>query len=163
MGVLECRDCGENVSDRAPACPRCGGPMAAPVNGGAGENRLLSALKWGGGIFATAWLLSLCTDGGGGTKGAPAAKASAGMTESRALLLCQEAFKRLAKDPEGARVPYVANQGDGREFYFAWGAQTTMMRMRNGLGLEVAVSGSCIVDAASGRITSLTMDKKSIL
>lgn len=30
MALIECQDCGAQVSDRAQACPKCGGPMAAP-------------------------------------------------------------------------------------------------------------------------------------
>lgn len=29
MGLTQCPDCGRDVSDRAPACPACGAPMAA--------------------------------------------------------------------------------------------------------------------------------------
>ncbi|HEY4145166.1 hypothetical protein [Pinirhizobacter sp.] len=31
MALIACRDCGENVSDAAPACPHCGRPVAATV------------------------------------------------------------------------------------------------------------------------------------
>lgn len=30
MALIECQDCCAQVSDRAQACPKCGGPMAAP-------------------------------------------------------------------------------------------------------------------------------------
>jgi hypothetical protein len=29
MALIECEDCGREVSDRAPACPNCGAPIAA--------------------------------------------------------------------------------------------------------------------------------------
>ena len=31
MPLISCPDCGTEVSDRAPACPRCGAPIAAPA------------------------------------------------------------------------------------------------------------------------------------
>lgn len=85
------------------------------------------------------------------------------MTATEALLLCQKAFRQISRDPENAKVPYVKDQGRGSESYFAWGASTKMMRMRNGLGLEVATTGSCIVDRTKHQITSLTVDGKSAL
>jgi hypothetical protein len=29
MALIQCEDCGRDVSDRAPACPNCGAPVAA--------------------------------------------------------------------------------------------------------------------------------------
>lgn len=86
-----------------------------------------------------------------------------GFGDSQAFQLCQAAMTKLARDPEKAQVPWVQNMGAGSEYYYAWGAQTKLMRMRNGLGLDVAVSGSCIVDGQSQRITSLTLDGKTVL
>src|ERR1039457_3938126 len=31
MPLVTCPDCGNQVSDRAPACPKCGGPIVAPA------------------------------------------------------------------------------------------------------------------------------------
>lgn len=120
------------------------------------------ALKWAGAILATAWLLSMCTNSGERAP-ANATQNSGAMRESAALALCQSTFRQLAKDPENAKVPAVPNLGQAGEFYFAWGGQTSMMRMRNGLGIEVAVSGSCVVDTASRRIKLLTMDGKTLI
>lgn len=80
-----------------------------------------------------------------------------------ALSMCQSALRQVARDPDNADIPYVPNMGSGKEFYFAWGTSTKVVRMRNGLGLDVATSGSCTVDATAKRITSLTLDGKTIL
>lgn len=82
---------------------------------------------------------------------------------SDALGMCQGALKSVARDPDMADIPYVENMGRGSEYYFSWGAQTKMARMRNGLGLDVAVSASCIVNGVTRRITSLSLDGRSIL
>jgi hypothetical protein len=37
------------------------------------------------------------------------------------------------------------------------------MRMRNGLGLDVAATGSCIVSTSTRKITSLTLNGQSVL
>jgi hypothetical protein len=31
MALVKCEDCGRDVSDRAPACPNCGAPVAGPA------------------------------------------------------------------------------------------------------------------------------------
>lgn len=80
-----------------------------------------------------------------------------------ALSQCQWTLKKLSRDPDTAEVPYVENFGSKGEYYFAWGAETKYARMRNGLGLEVPVSASCIVNAATKQITQLTFDGKNII
>lgn len=80
-----------------------------------------------------------------------------------ALVMCQTALKSAARDPENADIPYVDNLGKADEYVYAWGGQTKMARMRNGLGLEVAASASCIVDGRAKRITSLTLNGRALI
>lgn len=80
-----------------------------------------------------------------------------------ALTMCQSTLRKVSRDPDNADVPYVPDHGSGDEFYFAWGASTKMARMRNGLGLEVPASASCIVSKSQKRITSLTLNGKTII
>lgn len=84
-------------------------------------------------------------------------------TWNDALTMCQMTITKLSRDPDTADVPYVPNAGGGNEYYFAWGASTKYARMRNGLGLEVPVSASCIVDGNTRTITSLTFNGKTII
>lgn len=42
MGLRKCVDCGRDVSDRAAACPNCGGPMTAAKSVATSERRLAS-------------------------------------------------------------------------------------------------------------------------
>lgn len=37
MALIQCEDCGRDVSDRAPACPNCGAPIAAAADKDAPE------------------------------------------------------------------------------------------------------------------------------
>jgi hypothetical protein len=37
MALVKCEDCGRDVSDRAPACPNCGAPVAASTQAPAPE------------------------------------------------------------------------------------------------------------------------------
>ena len=82
---------------------------------------------------------------------------------AQALTMCQMTLKKVSRDPEKAEIPYVPNYGSETEFYYAWGASTKMARMRNGLGLEVAASASCIVDKATKRITTLTLNGETLI
>ncbi len=74
------------------------------------------------------------------------------------LTTCQYALKAMSKDPESAEVPYVDNFGSGNEFYFAWGASTKPVRMKNSFGAMLSGGASCIVDKTSGRITSISLN-----
>ena len=77
-------------------------------------------------------------------------------------MFCEENIRQVAKDPEKVKVPYVRNQGQTGFYQFNWNSQTSMVRMRNGLGLEVAVQASCTVSSTSGKITSLTVDGQRV-
>lgn len=33
MALIECRECGNNISDKSKACPHCGCPTAYSING----------------------------------------------------------------------------------------------------------------------------------
>lgn len=81
-----------------------------------------------------------------------------------ALVMCRFAVAEVSRDPEKAVIPYVPEMG-GRpgEFVFVWNGNTRHMRMRNGIGLEVAVSGLCSVNAQTRRITQLLLDGKRFL
>jgi DNA-directed RNA polymerase subunit RPC12/RpoP len=32
MALIKCSECGKEISDKAPACPSCGAPLAAKLN-----------------------------------------------------------------------------------------------------------------------------------
>lgn len=80
-----------------------------------------------------------------------------------ALTMCQIAIKRAARDQETAKVPYVENQGESPYFFYIWNDRTKPARMRNGLGLEVPVSASCVVDGTSKKITSLIVGEDVLI
>lgn len=86
-----------------------------------------------------------------------------GLDESSAQVFCEENIKRVAKDPDTVKVPFVLNQKRGETYEFQWNSQTSLIRMRNGLGLEVPVSASCSVSATTGAIKSLTLDGQKII
>lgn len=85
-----------------------------------------------------------------------------GADAGSAQAFCEENIRKVAKDPATVDVPFVRNQGSSDEHVFNWGRQTSMVRMKNGMGLEVPVEVTCKVSASSGRITSLVVDGQPI-
>jgi len=79
------------------------------------------------------------------------------------MAMCMRAIQLASKDPERVQIPWVDPRMGGDDFHFAWGHSTRMLRMRNGLGLEVAASGSCTVSRARKTVTSLTIDGQRLL
>jgi hypothetical protein len=51
MALIHCRDCGRQVSDRAPTCPGCGGPIAATNDMPAAAPKKRSKMKIGCGAL----------------------------------------------------------------------------------------------------------------
>jgi hypothetical protein len=97
---------------------------------------------------------------------APAAKSTAssqGMSQIEALGKCQHVLKALSKDPSSAEVPYVDDFGSGNEFYFAWGASSKPVRMKNSYGAMLSAGASCTVNKTTGQITSMTLEGKTVL
>lgn len=84
-------------------------------------------------------------------------------SEADALFICQQAIKRASLDAEKTSVPYVRAQAGGQDYYFAWNNDTKLVRARNGLGLEVGATASCIVSRYGGRILSLTVQGKALI
>ncbi len=97
-------------------------------------------------------ILSLCTGFRSGLKD----------PNLRALRLCQETIKGLSKDYNKTEVPYARNYGRNGEAYFAWNNRNPI-KLADGRGGVVIVSGSCIVDTSSESITSLTINAKQII
>lgn len=59
MALTKCPECSRDVSDRAPACPGCGFPVAASTQGGrAIHGGNAAEIARTGGKVATAWLLA---------------------------------------------------------------------------------------------------------
>lgn len=153
MALVSCRECGKQVSSEAAVCPHCG--IKKPSPKGIGRFGVL--------VMALVGFIAFKMASPGSESSSRASSAPAALGDIDALALCQYALKRTAKDPEKADIPYVQNYGSGNEAYFAWGRDTKMARMRNGLGLEVAVSASCTVDRSTRKITSLTVEGASVL
>jgi len=60
MALTKCRECGQQVSDRAPTCPHCGAPASVPA-------RTIVATALGGVLAAAATAGLLFARSGGGS------------------------------------------------------------------------------------------------
>lgn len=80
-----------------------------------------------------------------------------------ALWNCQRAIKSASRDPETANIPNVSPMQGGGDWRFLWAPHTEQVRMRNGLGLDVAVDAFCVVDEDTGKIKLLTLDGKQLV
>lgn len=112
---------------------------------------------WVGMAFLAVIVVGSCTAIRGQSDDAPQE-----LDTSGALAMCQMALKRASRDPDKAEIPYVPDRGSGDIASFSWGPDTKMARMRNGLGLDVATSAACTVNKSQRRITSLTLDDKTV-
>lgn len=139
----------------------------ASIEVGADEGQTRAAKSKPGAI---AWTLSLiaglfafaqCSGGDGSSKTSGATVKA--LQQYEALAMCQFAMRRASRDPDKAEIPFVDGFEEASGFYFAWGGQTKHMRMRNGLGMDVAASGSCYVSKSTRTITQLTLDGKTII
>jgi hypothetical protein len=87
-----------------------------------------------------------------------------GLAEHEAMTLCELAIKKASKDPDSAKVPSVAPiSSDKGEYFFSWGPSTKMMKLRNGLGNDVAATGSCVVSQSLKKVTQLTINGQSVM
>lgn len=164
MALINCKECGKQISDQASSCPHCGAPVAgnppapsATVAPLAAESvRKTSTYKYI--LYGTLVLLvAISCMGGGKTSNTPRE-----FNATQAIFLCEHAIKQVSKDPEKAKVPMVSNVGSGDEYVFVWGPQTKLTRLHNGLGLEVGVPAVCKVSHAQKKMNSLSVDGKTI-
>lgn len=92
-----------------------------------------------------------------------AAEVKLAVAEGSALMNCKRALKQIARDPETASIPDVPPLKGGSDWRFLWAPNTQQVRMRNGLGLEVAVGAFCVVDEGTGKIKLLTLDGQQFI
>lgn len=157
MAIVKCAECGKDISDKADKCPHCGANREDAIPPTTASKWMKAAV-----IVVGSYLVFSCVSGTGSTS-RTSTSSQPSFGHIQALTMCQMALKRSSRDPDNAQVPYVNNQGNDSEFYYAWGPATKVVRMRNGLGLEVAASASCIVNGSTKRITSLTLNGETII
>ncbi|MDC2858609.1 zinc-ribbon domain-containing protein [Delftia sp. DT-2] len=192
MALIKCAECGKEISDKAAACIGCGAPInptphrtepqakrepsALAKSLGYGESKgeeqygnifpdmqqkapqskAAQVIGWGLTI-ATVALIGSCMFGSRGKS------SSNGISDSRALSLCKEGIRLVSRDPDKAQIPYAESERIGPDYVFTWTNGTNTIRLRNGFGLEVPASARCSVNAALGKISSLTVNGNTII
>jgi hypothetical protein len=157
---MKCRDCFADLSSGWKACPHCGarisdGPdPAASTGAAASKSQPLWAQALAGLLGAV--VVGSCVSNAFG----PAEPERFDNVD--AMGRCIHAVKRFAKDPEKAQVPWVDAVETADAFEFRWTQQTRLLRLRNGLGLEVAVGGRCTVSKTSQAVRSLVVDGQTV-
>lgn len=148
MSMVNCRECGKEVSSEAKSCPHCGIKKPAPKKPTSTLTKVVAA----GVVGWMAFAITTQAD----------KPQSDELREYQALAMCQEALTKASRDPASAEVPSVPNVGHA-DFYFVWNSQTKPTRMKNGFGALLAASASCTVSKETKRITSLSLDGQSLI
>ncbi len=81
---------------------------------------------------------------------------------SSAQVVCENAIKKVARDPDRTEVPFVRGVTSDETFDFTWSRNSSLVRMTNGLGNEVGVEVACAVRKRDGKIVSLKVDGRII-
>lgn len=153
--LVPCITCGKEISPRAKACPHCGEERPAQVQIEARAGTQTSPKQK---TRVDLILIAVVVGAGVWMKFSQGSSEPRGFGDTAAFALCRTAIQQASRDPEKAEIPWVTNTGEGGNFRFTWSLNSTTMRMRNGLGLEVPMTGSCTVDASQQRVSSLILD-----
>lgn len=181
MAVIKCLKCGAQIDDNLQYCGWCGEKIGLGHTVNLSEkaisiepsqetvktdepkqetpkNNLKETIEGCGCliflVLAMLFGFSQCSSG-------DSSKGSSGDSlnkELEASTICGMAIKKLSRDPEMAKVPYVQGINTGTEIQFIWDSSSEMLRLRNGLGLEVATTGLCSVDLSTEEITYLEVE-----
>jgi len=154
MALIECSECGHQVSDKANTCPQCGAPVGAEEGSevqseqAQGKNKVTGIIA----LLVLIGVVYVCSssgDGGG---------AEAEHSELAAWVMCQQFVEDKLKSPKSADFPwgysdYTTHLGNGKYRINAYvGAQNTF-------GADARTQFQCVVQYADDekwRLESLT-------
>lgn len=179
MALVNCSECGKQISDKAAACPQCGAPVhgtsVAPQRP-AGQPRKKSShigcLPTLIVIFVTLWLVAKCTgydysasnagqsyDPGNDPACRKSLKCWGQANELRAAVVCRVPIEREAK----YQSEWTDGIGKPRFESFAWGDENKgtlkyfgeAVKFQNGFGAWQNMVYTCEYDPASKRALSV--------
>jgi DNA-directed RNA polymerase subunit RPC12/RpoP len=157
MAMVKCSECGRAVSDKAAACPNCGAPRSGKAKAPAVTmGPIRRGLQW-------VWygLVSLMVFSCVYQWNKPREPRAFGEADAR--ILCSDAIRAASRDREKAEIPFVPATTRGDEISMSWNDGTGTLRLRNGLGLDVPASASCVVSKSQKRVTILTINGQTII
>lgn len=178
MALINCYECGTEISDQAAACPKCGAAQTkrakvkatkaakdkareefAKTPEGKKQQRIGLAIM----AAVTVGVLWMCS--GSGEKNQSVSGSLPQTTpEQEAYTLCKEAIGRKFGDPSRVHFPPMKNHGTpGKEHYFAWGKDNPVIGYESiESTTPTAHTASCITNASGTTITGLTFDGKDV-
>lgn len=158
MALMKCKECANQISDQAENCPHCG---AKP------KKKISTGKKLVIGFAALVVGLPLVANFFNDKPTAQQAAAPAHsvppkpdkISDTKAFSICHELIMQTARDPEKSKIPVVKGIENEKEYIFIWDQKSKLLRLRNGLGLEVGVTGYCSLNKKTGALTKLLVDK----
>lgn len=171
MALTTCQDCGHQVSTRASNCPQCGAPQSAQQSG---SRHTASSESGYGNIFPDmrapdskksnlfGWVVIGVVVAAFGSCVLNTPKRT-GPSVTDALGACRTAILQVAKDPDTAKIPYVDGAESPSQFTFTWNRETSLIRMRNGLGLEVPATAICRFSKSANQVSTLQLDDQILI
>lgn len=167
--LTACRTCAKQVSRTAKMCPHCGEDQPAgkvdlpPASAVAALSRPAKK-PTSGGTWLVAIMVGLLVVGKFASSDSNSPSDSPRpFDEFSAYWLCKTTIERASRDPDKAEIPKVPSLAGSADYLFVWGYNTQHMRLRNGLGLDVATTGACAVDRSTQQITRLVLDGKAYI
>lgn len=169
MAVFNCPECQGTVSDKAPACPHCGAPAPTDSTKSAEPDDDTKQPAAKGPVYWTLMFLAGLVGSYiafGGLSNKPGKEVAATqppkLTVSEARTRCQLLIQQISRDAEKARIPSIPAAENAESFSFVWSNQTQLVRLRNGLGIEVGVPAHCVVNKSTQQVAMLAVDGKII-
>ncbi len=120
MAIVECKECGSKVSDKAKVCPSCGIESPSP------KKPASRIVRYGGSFVAVIIIWSAFF--GTPKNSQPNSTASGGSIDRLSMAQATaEAIKRLARDPDSVKIEHLLISEDGK-------IQCIQYRAKNGFG-----------------------------
>lgn len=159
MALINCKECKQQISDTAKTCPYCGAQPKKKM--GVVKKIALAFVALAVGLPLLASLFSDKPDPSPPQAAAPTPPTEPStIRDSRALSICHDLIMQVSRDPEKTVIPAVRTFETKNEFVFIWDRESKLLRMRNGLGLEVGVTGYCSLNKTNGDLVKLLVDGK---
>ncbi|WP_025121751.1 MULTISPECIES: zinc-ribbon domain-containing protein [unclassified Serratia (in: enterobacteria)] len=133
MALVDCKECGREISDKAKYCPHCGVKLQQPVGNLKG---CLGVILVFGGIFICFFVL-LGIFGSGSSSREP-------------LELCKMMIKMDSANPDNIDIADIDGQRYGDKILYEWTPLT--LRIQNKYGALVGASASCIINTTTNEV-----------
>ena len=158
MALINCKECGKEVSDQAASCPHCGAPIRVPVLSKVtakpnGCNGCLAVLGVFIGLVIVTSVIGGLVNGGKKVSEVPKKSLNLDGHEAGSELVygrsgCRRTLKQLLRDPESLQGDqYIVTEASPGK----WTAQI-QFRSRNGFGGLNSMQAVCSFDGSNYQV-----------